>query len=118
MAIVAVAYGMTIQLLTHSELIVLMFSCTCAHADEAESHSQSSWDIPTCHNSPNIAHVCSCKNGDMVKKINEFLYGHQYIDTSQGFIYRTYVHKEMYQLPMGTHSIEIPNSIDKPPKQT
>jgi len=79
-SIFMIVFGLGIQGLHSSEAIVFFFGCTCNHDFEKEGHSQeirknpeNIKSVPDCHKKENIPHVCSCKNGKMLKKLGEFL---------------------------------------------
>ncbi|MBE7412382.1 MAG: hypothetical protein L6Q54_14825 [Leptospiraceae bacterium] len=79
-AIVLISYSLLLQNLHSSELIVFVFVCQCNHNSEFEKHevntkfTQSDLNsIPDCHKKKSSAHVCTCKNGSILKKMNDFL---------------------------------------------
>jgi DNA-directed RNA polymerase subunit H (RpoH/RPB5) len=86
-SLLVVIYGITLQSLHASELVVLFFACTCNHSLHSEDTNLEKEDssripqkiriisnqLPDCHNNPNVAHICSCKNGQIVQKISDFL---------------------------------------------
>ncbi len=75
--LIMIAYGLILQGLSNSEAIILFFSCHCNHEAKSEKHTsvakQDLKSIPDCHKKADIPHVCSCKNGKILKKLNDFL---------------------------------------------
>lgn len=123
-SIFVVVYGLTLQSLHSSELVVFFFSCTCDHSSQEDSLSHHDVphsgtfvnNLPDCHSSPGEAHICSCKNGQIVQKIFDYIANFQFTPDSQSEIFITLVHSNCFHHPFDFIDSNYTSLLDKPPK--
>lgn len=122
--IFVITYGLALQSLHSSELVVFFFSCTCDHSSQEDTtshhnspHSGSFTNkLPDCHSNPGEPHICSCKNGQIVQKIFDYITNFQFTATSGSDIFISLIHSNCFYLPFIYIDSKYTILLDKPPK--
>jgi hypothetical protein len=123
--ILLLSAGLLIQALTRSEIVIYLFGCTCNHSTDSEIHRQtkivntnntSAVVLPDCHNNPSILHICSCKNGQLVEKTNQFVLQYNFILNAFFYSIPLYVKWKTHTHYKNWTILFFTTGLDRPPK--
>lgn len=121
-AIALISYSLILQNLHNSELLVLFFTCQCNHDSSVEIHKTGSKtnhqdmnSLPDCHKKANLPHVCSCKNGSILKKMNDFLAQFLFVQTATSLYIIAWIKIDIVSQASLFLVQAFPNRLERPP---
>lgn len=119
LGLLLIAYGLILQGLNNSEAIILFFSCQCNHDLQSEKHvsieKSDLKSIPDCHKKADVPHVCSCKNGKILKKLSDFLAQFLFINNSPSNFIANVHYIESKSFNKTLKSKIISSRLERPP---
>lgn len=123
-AIILISYGLILQNLHSSEMLVFLFVCQCNHDSNKEIHNdnkktqnQTSISLPDCHKKTNAPHVCSCKNGTLLKKMTDFLAQFFFVTSPVSLYFITFHKIQIVSINFTFLSEPFLFSLERPPSE-